>query len=477
MSTDQAKLLREKREEAMSVAGMSVGSVVCLRTADGKDITDELRDELLQRCRDGKHVALTLEIDAYQQSKGERNRNCVRIFDGDMEKFGKSGKNRPFLRDHAQDETLAVAGTIVDCKSTEIAPNSYNVRLTTTITAPWACELALRNLLSTVSVSFRSKTGTVKCSACETQVFTENCYHYPGQRLAERNVDGKKYFVGDRTGTIVCEWVYYDPEMLECSTTPVPAVPTAKIDGIRAALSAAKFDLSDAPMTPTPQENQNMSKTEQEIAALEARATRLDKIVALTGDERQFYDRLGRDDQTDFLGLSRKDRQDIMTPIYTSTLTGAKFYSTDDQRMIDQAKMSDKTTETMQKSLDDARLASMRSRAETELAHLAGTTEVRAAILSSIENITDPATREAALKAVKEYDGKQAVQFQRQGLGAGVPAVTLAAEEKIMQLADKYESEHDCSPSEAYDHVMNSAEGQKLYAEAEAAKKQAARQN
>jgi hypothetical protein len=106
-----------------------------------------------------------------------------------------------------------------------------------------------------------------------------------------------------------------------------------------------------------------------------------------------------------------------------------------------------------------------------ELAHLAGTTEVRAALLASVENIEKPEIREAALKAIKDYDGKAAVNFQRQGGTTARPAAVVSAEEKLQTLADKYEEEHDCDAATAYNAVMETAEGAKLYAEMEAAKR------
>lgn len=468
--------LQKLQSEAVTLSGRAFCSEIVVMKANGQDMTNALRDEMLQACRDGKHVELTLVIDAYQQKLGMANRNFVRIHDQDLNSFADSGKGQPFLKDHLQDDSMSVAGSIIKSNGGELPNGTFNVGLEVKLTAPWAVDLALRGLLNTVSVSWRSRSGVVKCSACDAQVFTQ-CSHWKGDTLSEKIVDGKKYFQRDPNGKIKCEWIYHDPEMLECSITPVPAVPSSKIDEIRASLSASGFDVSDIPQPdPKPQEIQTM-KTEQEIVALEARANHQQKIIDLTLEEREFFDRLSRDASEGFLAQSRKDRQDAMTPVYTSELTGAKFYACDDKRTVDQAKMSDKTVKEMKENLAASQKATLHARAETELAHLAGTTEVRAAILSSMENIVDPATREAALKAVKEYDAKASVAFSRQGVGSGTPAATLAAEEKIQQLADKYENDNDCTAAQAYDHVMNTAEGQKLYAEAEAAKKAAQRQN
>lgn len=472
MNTRRNEVISKQREAAMIAMSFAEGVEVAVMKANGQELTDAVRDEMLERCAAGKHVELEMLIDAYQQKAGVRNRNNVRIADTDLVKFAKTGKQRPFLKDHDQNNTMSKAGVIIQSVGEDV-DGTFNVKLTVKITALWAVDLALRGLLDTVSVSWRAQ-GAVKCSACDEQIFV-NCWHTPGVRLTEKIIDGKKYLARDPNGTIVVQWVYHDPEMLECSFVPVPAVPTSRIDTIRNSLaevlSADELDSSPVLLSQDlPKESVVMSDTNHEVAALTAKNVRLEKIVALTGEEKSFYDRLSNDSKESFLGMSRKDRQDMMTPIHT-TPDGVKFFACDDPRMIEMAKSSEATVKLMTEQLAAERARSMTVRAEAELAHLPGTAEVRVALLSAVEAIEKPEIREAALKAIKDYDGKQATQFVRQGGSNARPAASVDAETKIQQLADKYAEEHDVGPEVAYNAVMETEEGMKLYAQAEAAKR------
>lgn len=460
--------LKAQRDAALSAVAIFAGEVIELRAANGEELTTALRDEMLKKCAAGEYVELTMEIDAYQQKTGVFNRNFVRIHDQDLASFATSGKGRPFLKDHAQRDTMSKCGVILSSDLNE-KRGMDNVRLKVRLTAIWAVEAALRNLLDTVSVSWRAR-GPVKCDACNEAVFSK-CWHLPGDKLRAVIVDGQKVLTRDRNGDITVQWVYYDPEMLECSFVPVPAVPTSRIDTIRASI-ADLFDNADLDIPPT-QETPTMSTAPDLSAQLNAEIARYKKIVELSIDERLYFDRQSKEVQAEFLAKSRKERQDDMTPVYEAS-NGSKFFASDDPRIVQQAKDQDKMVKDLKEQLSASKLATLNARADKELAHLAGTTEVRASILGAIENIENPEIRAAALKAVTEYDGAQSRMFGRQG-GQTKP-VTTNAEEKLQQKVDAYEKEHDCDSAEAWNAVLETDEGAKLYAESEEQKK-AARHN
>jgi hypothetical protein len=210
--------------------------VVALR-ANGAAVTQASRDELLAKCSAGEYVELELDVKAYEQQAGVQNRKFVRVRDGGMMSMGRTGKGKPFLRDHEQWDVNARAGTITSSAAEKLGDAHYAVKLSAKLTAPWAVDLALRGLLTAVSIGL-NPIGPVMCSACDTPVFT-SCWHCPGDRLSEQvGDDGKTRKMRDRTGSIVVEWVFTDAEIVECSVCSVPAVPSAQIEAIRAALSA-----------------------------------------------------------------------------------------------------------------------------------------------------------------------------------------------------------------------------------------------
>lgn len=220
----------KQRAEMLVAAGQLErpfdGANVVLRAGE-QALTTDLRDELLAKCKAGEYVELFIDLDAYEQRDGERNRACVKLSAGAVAPAARSAKGRPFLRDHLQGDSLARGGEIVESKSVKRADGDYVIRMTVKLTAPWAVEMALRGLLSFISVGLRA-TGPVKCSLCGTEVFTE-CWHYRGESIVTK--------VGAEPQ--VCEWIYTSAEIVEASSVNVPAVVGAQIEGVRAALSAA----------------------------------------------------------------------------------------------------------------------------------------------------------------------------------------------------------------------------------------------
>ncbi|HWU91598.1 MAG TPA: Mu-like prophage major head subunit gpT family protein [Kofleriaceae bacterium] len=228
----------ELRKHAPQLFRAAVGSVAALRAAGGGAITPELRDEMLAKCMAGAHVELEVDLLAYEQQTGARNRNSVRFRDGGMMTLGRSGKGTPFLRDHAQSDSLAKGGTITASSTEKRAEGDYCVRQTMTLTAPWAVEMALRGLLGSVSIGW-NPTGPVMCSACNAPIFSR-CWHCPGDRLAEADAEGGgKRKVRQADGPIVVEWIYTEAELVETSAVNVPGVPSARIEDIRASMAAS----------------------------------------------------------------------------------------------------------------------------------------------------------------------------------------------------------------------------------------------
>ena len=191
----------------------------------GFAISNEDRDALLAKCAAGEHVRLVIEVLAYEHKLGTPNRRFVRIVDGAVQAAATSAEGRPFIRDHEQANSLARGGTILESRAVRRGPNDYAIMMSVELTAPWAVELALRGLLTTVSIGM-NPTGPVLCSHCGTEILTD-CYHLPGEEIATK------------AGTVVCEWLFTAVEIVELSAVNVPAVPGAHIEGIRAALSAA----------------------------------------------------------------------------------------------------------------------------------------------------------------------------------------------------------------------------------------------
>lgn len=195
--------------------------VVALRR-NGAEIDVAARDKLLAKLAAGEYVELEMDIRAFVQEPGKRNKNFVRVKDGrPLSSGAKTWSTKPFLRDHERRNTLARGGTII---SSEVRDEggAKVVYQTVRLTAPWAVEQAARKLMDRFSVSF-APTAPILCSVCDADI--RKCAHWPG----DTTDDGQ-----------VVEAVFTGIEGVETSSVNDPAVEGTGVESIRAQLSAMR---------------------------------------------------------------------------------------------------------------------------------------------------------------------------------------------------------------------------------------------
>lgn len=222
------------RQRVLSLGG-ATGAVLAVRS-NGAAISEERRDEMLVSLREGYHVEVELEVRAFEQKTDAPNRNFMSFRPAAIGQLARSAAGMPFLRDHDQGNALARAGTITSARHEKVGEGHYVIHETVTLSAPWAVDLALRGLISSVSIGWHPE--SIVCSVCDSPVL-EECYHLPGDRLESFTEGGKKHWRRSSSGTTTVEWVTTGGVLTETSIVNVPAVPTARIDEIRASLSAA----------------------------------------------------------------------------------------------------------------------------------------------------------------------------------------------------------------------------------------------
>lgn len=262
-----------------------VVEVVALR-AGGKGagaITPAVRDELLAKLQKGEYVELELDVIAYEQQPGKRNRQFVRVRDGAMLSFGRSGRGKPFLRDHEMRNSLARGGTVLDSYAEKRGEGDYAVHQTIKITEPWAVGMALRGNLDSLSVGINPAGGEVMCSLCGTAVF-EDCFHFRGQEVQLESGE-----------TVVIEWVYEKPEIDETSGVTLGAVAAARVQSIRAALSGWNSGLR---ATSAHERDTNMKLLGALVALLSLAPTAgedeaIEAVKAMKSDRDRFEAQLG----------------------------------------------------------------------------------------------------------------------------------------------------------------------------------------
>lgn len=245
------KITAEQRAQALTVASHLAAGSVCELRASGKAMAPADRDALLAKAVAREYVELELDVLAYEQGRrdanGKRitNRNGVRFRDGAMMRLGSSGAGRPFLRDHMQGDVTARSGTVLTSKTSKLTEDGhYEIRQTVRLTEPSAVERALRGLMSTVSIGW-NPTGPVNCTACGTEILTR-CFHFPGDDALDKG-----------GAPIEVEWEFTSADLVETSELSVPGVPTASIEGFRAALALAT---KNGTRGPEPQKANRMTK-------------------------------------------------------------------------------------------------------------------------------------------------------------------------------------------------------------------------
>lgn len=383
------------------------------------ELTPEQRDEMLAKCvPGGPHLQLDVEMLAYEQKSGERNRNAVRLRDESVIATGSTGKNKPCLKDHEHYDQMSVAGRILWSRGAKVSEGHYAIRMRVRLTALWAIELALRDLLGAVSISWEAL-GPIMCTACNAPIRTK-CWHYPGMRVSEMpQQDGTKRFVWDPNGTIVVEWLYTKAGILEVSLVPIGAVQNAAIDGIRAALSAAGLSDEESLALLNGEQLDQDNSTPPADVPQPARMSKLDAALAahneLTADERKaFAAKLA----------AAVEAELAADPVVHTCKDGTIIRQSHGAVALMLAKQADASAAREEKAANEllaataARVAeTLKAKAKSEIGHLAGSDDVKLAALQAIESIADEKVRGEVLAMFKAADAVMAELATPKGAG------------------------------------------------------------
>ena len=226
----------------------------------------------------------------------------------------------------------------------------------------------------------------------------------------------------------------------------------------------------------------------KELEALKAKTERLEKVVALSGDHRTYFDALEGDETKDaFLAKSADGRTaeieevakklNAEDPVAYTTSAGVEIRKSAGETAVLLAKSLDvQSKEIDVLKADNAKLAGERDsatfekRASAELPHLPGSLAVRGALLKAAESIEDEKARDGALAALKAQNTALSYAFMNKGAGAaGEIESTVDADDpqaKLDALAKEYQKSHDgVSIEQAHAEVMFTPEGERLYNE------------
>lgn len=232
--------------------------------------------------------------------------------------------------------------------------------------------------------------------------------------------------------------------------------------------SVLKSNQKENTMDPKEIEALKKSHTD-ELAKKDAELAKANKLAALSDVEKAHYNTLADDAAKDaFLAKSADDRKAVLAkaaeadPVVYKSVAGIEYRKSAGETVIALAKQNDELAKGIAVEKAARENAELEKRASDEFKNLPGTLTEKAALLKSLESIPDEATRKAAIAAVKAGDTAIASAFTRKGAGGG-SSESSSASDQLDTLAKKYASDNKTDYSKAYQAVIKTDEGKKLY--------------
>lgn len=226
-----------------------------------------------------------------------------------------------------------------------------------------------------------------------------------------------------------------------------------------------------------------LTKAAEDKAKLEAALAKAEAIAKMTDAEKAAMEDMDEAEKAKFVAAKPEDREKEVAKraeanpvVYKCRATGAEFRKSDDPRLIDLAKRADADADELKKMRDDALDETFAKRAQTELAKMPGELAVKSALLKAVAGIKDDKLREGVGEMLKSTQSKLSVMLKEVGTSrddtSGDDAdgdVRKAAETGLDKLAKEYMAKHTgVTFQKAYDAVLATPEGQRLYAQSAA---------
>jgi hypothetical protein len=205
---------------------------------------------------------------------------------------------------------------------------------------------------------------------------------------------------------------------------------------------------------------------------------RMEKRDALPVELRKHYDGLSTDaDRDAFLKLDAAGQASVLEkaggddPVVYTTLDGVDIRKSADPALLAMAKGRDNDRRELVKVQAREEDTRLEKRAGDELGNVGGELVGKKALLKAVDDISDAATKDAALAVLKAANTVGKGAFVRKGSGEGNtgPASTedghemTEAEAKLEELAKSRAKEGSISFEKAYSEVIQTTEGAALY--------------
>jgi len=227
-------------------------------------------------------------------------------------------------------------------------------------------------------------------------------------------------------------------------------------------------DTENSPMS----DETNTAQLEERLASLEAELEAAKAFGQLTDVEKQFCQDLSDTDRQTFISKSASDRQSQIekaqssNPVVFTDSEGHEYRKNDDPSLVRLAKRADQERQEREELLKRLQDQDLEKRA-SELEHIKGDLSDRKALLKALDTIEDSEQRTRVVEIVKSKDRDLAKAFGEAGVGGG-DGEDQTADDKLDALAKARQDKDGISFAKAYDLVLETPEGQALYAESNA---------
>ena len=182
--------------------------------------------------------------------------------------------------------------------------------------------------------------------------------------------------------------------------------------------------------------------------------------------EKAHYTALDDEEKTAFLAFTPEVRKSTLenlaakdSIVYTDD-GDMEYKKSDDPRLVKMAQDRDADRKIAKTEREKRETLELQKRVDAELNHLPGELGVKVAVLKAIDGIDDEEVRKGAKELLKAGNDALEKSFTEVGSrGEGFQKAT----DELDSLAKKYASEHDVPYIKAYDEIMKTPEGAKLY--------------
>jgi hypothetical protein len=233
-----------------------------------------------------------------------------------------------------------------------------------------------------------------------------------------------------------------------------------------------------------------MSKTAEELQAeltkqaaltkaAEDRAAAAEAIAKMSDADKAAMADMDEAEKAKFVAAKPEDREKEVAKrreanpvIYKSKSTGAEYRKSDDARLVDLAKRDDEREAELTKMRNDSINATFEKRASTEFAKFKGDLGVKTALVKAVAGIQDEALRNGVNELLKSAHNALGVMLKEVGTGADDTSgddadqdLKKSSELSLDKMAKDYMAKNSGTTfAKAYDAVLSTPEGAKLYA-------------